>query len=146
MTDALFVSKSLMEKVMRVMLKKHAESLESVRHHGIHDVSLQMERRNTFAELIMPYLKGIDFAQEIEEFHQNHFPLLDYIDRTEVADAAEAMRVIQSSTTFSFTDAGYFSYLFLMLRKQSMSDTELPTSSSVQKVFIGREACHRSFA
>lgn len=183
MADALFVSKSLMEKVMSVMLKKHAESLESVRHHGIHDVSLQMERRNTFAELIMPYLKGIDFAQEIEEFHQNHFPLLDYIDRTEVANAAEAMRLIQSSTTFSFTDesvtmlflqmifiaychhhwqhvphetlvtklmsdvqdkaryavtttrvcellripaseSSYFSYLFLMLRKQSMSDTE----------------------
>lgn len=181
--DALFVSKSLIEKVMSVMLKKHVDDLESVRHHGIRIISVQLERRNAFAELIMPYLKGEDFVQEIEEFHANHFPLLDYIDRADVQAAVAAIRAIRASSAFSFTDesitmlflqsiyiaychhhwqhipatslvgslmadvrdagiyastsarlceilnipeaeANYFSYLFLMLRKQSMTDTE----------------------
>lgn len=183
MADALFVSKSLMEKVMGAMLKKYANEMESVRHHGIRVISSQLERRNAFVELVMPYLKGVDFHWEMEDFHKKHFPLLDYIDREDVEGAVQSVRVIRSSSGFSFTDesitmlflqmiyiaychrkwrhvpietlienlmtgvrdakiyeptavqicqllnipeaeSSYFSYLFLMLRKQSMSDTD----------------------
>lgn len=183
MADVLFVSKSLMEKVMSVMLKKYPDEIESVRHHGIRIISSQMERRNAFGELIMPYLKGVDFQKELESFHENHFPILDYVDREAVGDAVQAVQKIRSSRAFHFTDesiimlflqmiyivscyrnwehvmhetlvenmidgirdaeiyretaletcrilkipeteASYFSYLFLMLRKQSMSDTD----------------------
>ena len=183
MADALFVSKSLMEKVMSVMLKKYPDEIESVRHHGIRIISSQIERRNAFGEIIMPYLKGVDFRKEVENFHENHFPILDYINHDTVDAAIQAVHDIRSSHSFRFTDESivmlflqiiyiascyrnwkhvphetllehmmdgihdakiyreaalktchlcgipesetdYFSYLFLMLRKQSMSDTD----------------------
>lgn len=183
MADTLFVSKSLMEKVMGAALKKYEEELESVRHHGIRVVTTQMERRNHFVEIIMPYVHGVDFAKEIHAFHTNHFPLLNYINKQDVDRAIESVRVIRSAEHFSFTDesitqlflqmlyiqyvhrawafvppdtftAGivegtaeeqqylavaqevctclavpqeevrYFGYLFLILRKQAMSDTD----------------------
>lgn len=183
MADTLFVSKSLMEKVMGAALKKYEEEIESVRHHGIRIVTTQMERRNHFVEIIMPYVHGVDFAKEIHAFHTNHFPLLNYINKQDVDRAIEAVRVIRSAEHFSFTDesitqlflqmlyiqyvhrawtfvppdtftAGvvegtaeeqqylavaqevctrlavpqeevrYFGYLFLILRKQAMSDTD----------------------
>lgn len=183
MADTLFVSKSLMEKVMGAALKKYEEELESVRHHGIRVVTTQMERHNHFVEIIMPYVHGVDFAKEIHAFHTNHFPLLNYINKQDVDRAIESVRVIRSAEHFNFTDesitqlflqmlyiqyvhrawafvppdtftAGivegtaeeqqylavaqevctclavpqeevrYFGYLFLILRKQAMSDTD----------------------
>ena len=183
MADILFVSKSLMEKVMGATLKKYEDELESVRHHGIRVVTTQMERRNHFVEIIMPYVHGVDFAKEIHAFHSNHFPLLNYIDEQEVDRAIEAVHIIRSAEQFSFTDesitqlflqmlyiqyvhrcwhfvptdtftesavegtaeeqhylavaaevstclgvpqeeARYFGYLFLILRKQAMSDVD----------------------
>ena len=112
--DALFVSKSLMEKVMSIMLKKHPDEIESVRHYGIRVISSQLERRNSFAELIMPYLKGVDFEKELNDFHNNHFPLLDYIGKDDLQISIEAVRKICTNKSFTFTDES-ISMLFLQL-------------------------------
>ncbi|MDY3298453.1 BglG family transcription antiterminator [Selenomonas sp.] len=114
MADTLFVSKSLMEKVMGAALKKYEEELESVRHHGIRVVTTQMERRNHFVEIIMPYVHGVDFAKEIHAFHTNHFPLLNYINKQDVDRAIESVRVIRSAEHFSFTDES-ITQLFLQM-------------------------------
>lgn len=114
MADTLFVSKSLMEKVMGAALKKYEEEIESVRHHGIRIVTTQMERRNHFVEIIMPYVHGVDFAKEIHAFHTNHFPLLNYINKQDVDRAIEAVRVIRSAEHFSFTDES-ITQLFLQM-------------------------------
>ena len=112
--DALFVSKSLMEKVMSIMLKKRPDEIESVRHYGIRMVSSQLERRNSFAELIVPYMKGVDFKRELEDFHNNHFPLLDYIDDEDLQVSLTAIKMICANKTFAFTDES-ISMLFLQL-------------------------------
>lgn len=112
--DALFVSKSLMEKVMSLMIKKSPDEIESVRHYGIRIISSQLERRNSFAELIVPYMKGVDFKRELEDFHSNHFPLLDYIDKEDLQVSLKAIKMICENETFAFTDES-ISMLFLQL-------------------------------
>lgn len=183
MADALFVSKSLVEKVLRGMMKKYPDELDSARHHGIRNISSQLERRNSFVEIIMPYFSGLDFQQELADFHTNHFPIKDYITEQMCESAAEAIQWLQSCKTVTFTDesitqlflqmlyvqyvhanwrhvtvgslfvdmlkgaqdeklywqlaaavceklhlpaeeVGYFSYLFMVLRKQKLSNTD----------------------
>ena len=65
--DALFVSKSLVEKVMPILMKKYPEELQSVRHYGIRNVATQLEKRSRFAELMDSYVQGIDFSAELQQ-------------------------------------------------------------------------------
>ena len=104
MADALFISKSLLEKVMSILLQKYDDEIISMRRHGIRMTSTQFERRNLFAELLLPYFKGIDFKAETRLFHRDHFPLLDFVTEEEAARAAKAVGLLRAQRAFSFTD------------------------------------------
>lgn len=194
LADALYVSKSLVEKVMSVILKQYPDEIEGVRRHGIRNIAGRLERRSRMAQLLAPYISGLDFPGEMEAFHLNHFPILDYIDRQEVQRTVEAVKFLNGQRSFSFTDealanlmlqlsfaqschrrwqkvrhgslerdmledmpnvaeyrrmAGevckradlsaeeeqdYFSYLFLMLRKQAVSDADTVVQSMEEVV------------
>lgn len=112
--DKLFASKSLIEKIMSLLLKKYPDELQSARRHGIRNVSSQLERRNRFSEIVGTYIRGVDFRQEIKAFHENHFPLLDYAAMEDVDRAAEAVRLLRDNANFSFTDESLV-FLFLQL-------------------------------
>lgn len=70
--DTLFISKSLAEKVTSVLLKKYPDELISMRRHGIRNISSQLERRNRFSEIVMPYISGLNFVAEIKSFNSNY--------------------------------------------------------------------------
>lgn len=112
--DKLFASKSLIEKIMSLLLKKYPDELESVRRHGIRNISSQLERRNRFSEIIGVYVKGIDFKGEMRAFHENHFPLLDYLCMEDVEKAAAGVQRLRENKKFSFTDESMV-FLFLQL-------------------------------
>lgn len=112
--DKLFASKSLIEKIMSLLLKKYPDELQSVRRHGIRNVSSQLERRNRFSEIVGAYIRGVDFQKEIRAFHENHFPLLDYAELEDVDRAAEGVRLLRDNVSFSFTDESLV-FLFLQL-------------------------------
>ncbi|WP_298594589.1 PTS sugar transporter subunit IIA [uncultured Mitsuokella sp.] len=114
MADMLFVSKSLMEKIMSGVLKKYGNAMESVRHHGIRVCMPHIERRNAFVELVMPYCKGVDFRNELLDFHTNHFPLLQYVSTEDVARALKTIRKVRESESFGLTDES-ISQLFLQM-------------------------------
>lgn len=120
MADSLYISKSLVEKVMSVMLEKYPEEICSMRRHGIRNIASQLERRSRFANLLQPYVAGLDFGAEMQAFHTNHFPLMDYVKAEEVQRAAEAISYVRQLEDISFTDEAV-AQLFLQLVYAQMS-------------------------
>ena len=112
--DTLYVSKSLVEKIMTALLKKYPEELQSARHYGIKNVASQIEKRGRFVEIMESYLHGIDFEEEIKQFHIRHFPILQYFELQEIRKGIEAINYLRSIKTFSFTDEA-ICQLFLQL-------------------------------
>lgn len=102
--DTLYVSKSLIEKIMAALLKKYPEELQSVRHYGIRSTATQAERRSRFAEIMKPYIQGIDFNEELKQFHVRHFPILRYITSDDISKGTDALNYLQGISAFTFTD------------------------------------------
>lgn len=102
--DTLYVSKSLTEKIMPALLKKYPEELESIRHYGIRCIASPIEKRSRFVEIIEPYVQGIDFPEELKQFHLRHFPILHYITSHDIEKGMNALNYVQNISTFSLTD------------------------------------------
>ena len=73
--DILYVSKSLVEKQMAIIMKGFKNDIQALRHYGVRYNSSQIERRSYFVKLMSPYIKGIDFEKEMEEFDSVHLLL-----------------------------------------------------------------------
>ena len=129
--DRLYVSKSLVEKVMAALLKQYPEELQATRHYGIRNIASDMKKRSRFVELLEPYLQGIDFEEELRQFHNNHFPLLEYIQSEEIARAEDVIDYLQSVQSFSFTDES-IRQLFLHLLYIQL-EHRLPFATKVEK-------------
>lgn len=118
LADALFVSKSSIEKLMSGLLKKYPDELQSLRHYGIRCTLSQLERRSLFAKLLLLYFRGIDFKKELEQFHLLHFPLLKYFSQQDIAQSISMLTVMQETKNFSFTDESvcqlFLCFLFLV--------------------------------
>lgn len=102
--DKLYVSKSLIEKLMTSLFKKHPDDFQSLRHYGIRCTLPQLERRSVFVKLLLPYFCGIDFRKELEEFHTLHFPLLQYFTQKDFDTSIAMLEQVQKAESFSFTD------------------------------------------
>lgn len=102
--DALYVSKSFIEKLMTSLLKKQPDDFQSLRHYGIRCTLSQMERRSAFVKLLLPYFCGINFHQELEHFNTLHFPLLQYFTQKDFDTSMAMLEQAQSAESFSFTD------------------------------------------
>lgn len=112
--DKLYVSKSLVEKQMSVISKEYKDDIQSLRHYGVRYGASQIERRSLFVKLMKPYIKGIDFIYELEEFNELHFPILEYFSKEDIVRVKKSLEVIKNTTSFVFTDES-FSQLFLYL-------------------------------
>jgi len=119
MADALYVSKSLMEKVVAALLKKYPEELHSVRHYGIRSIGSQLEKRSRFVEIMEPYVKGIDFMDELKRFNTNHFPILQYIELEEIFRGTDVIKYLQKIKDFSFTDEAVCQFFLHVVYMQS---------------------------
>ena len=82
--DNLFVSKSLIEKQMVALLKKYSAELQSVRHCGVRYISSLMERGQLFVKLVETYICGLDFKVELNQFHENHFSIMNYFNNDQI--------------------------------------------------------------
>ena len=124
--DKLYVSKSLIEKQMSLILKEYKDDIQALRHYGVRYSASQIERRSLFVRLMSPYIKGLDFEREMEEFDEVHFPILNYFSREDITTVKNSLEVIQQTSSFVFTDESFnqlFLYLLFIVRlyKDSMS-------------------------
>ena len=114
--DALFVSKSLVEKQTTRILKEFGSKLESIRHNGIRFNGSEAERREYFSSMINQYLTGESYVEDMRRFHKLHFPILDYITESDIEDVMRVIDFIQKIAPFSFTDKSVnllFSYMII---------------------------------
>lgn len=102
--DKLYVSKSLAEKIMASLLKKYPDELESVRHYGIRNIASAIQKRSRFAEILKPYMRGIDFEKELKEFNVRHFPILRYITLDDIITGQTVLDYVKNDLSGAFTD------------------------------------------
>ena len=117
--DILYVSKSLVEKQMAIIMKGFKNDIQALRHYGVRYNSSQIERRSCFVKLMSPYIKGIDFEKEMEEFDSVHFPILKYFSKEDILTVKNSLEVIKNTTNFVFTDESFkqlFLYLLFIVR------------------------------
>ena len=71
--DKLYVSKSLVEKQIPLLLKKYKDKIQSLRHYGYRFNGSEVDRRSIFVKLISPYLQGLNFKDGIANFNESTF-------------------------------------------------------------------------
>lgn len=118
LADSLFVSKSLLEKVMAVVLKKYEDVLETARRHGIFCIGTAMERRGYFVSLVAPYIRGIGLSEGVQKFSDLHFSLCDFLQEEEIKKAEQAAQLAQEATNYVFTDESHAKLFLEMLFAQ----------------------------
>ena len=126
--DELYVSKSLIEKQIAILLKKHGDYLQSVRHYGIKYASSYAERAQLFVKLIQPYIYGVDFIEEVKQFHETHFSIMDYFTHDQVKKSIKTIEFIQYMDSFSFTDESIKQLFLYMLFFINYNEQEKHTS------------------
>lgn len=112
--DFLFVSKSSAEKRVALVLKSRPEEIGSIRHHGIRYTGAQDKRRLAFVDMLLPYLNGVDYYEELSLFHQLHFPLLSYIKEEHIEKAADVIDRLTLDRGIQFNDTS-LNEIFLTL-------------------------------
>lgn len=102
--EVTFVSQSKINKLIPKLIKKHNPIIQSLRHYGIHCTLSEHERREYFTKLVFEYFVGICFEEDLKEFHNRHFPILDYMDSHTIGEVKRAVDAIKQDTTLIFTD------------------------------------------
>lgn len=134
--DRLYMSKSYTVKVVQKLLETRSD-VESLRHYGIRYSGDTVSRRQIFAELLMPYLYGINFEAEIRQFSDLHYPLMHFISEESLDNAAAVISMLQTDKELSFTDVSV-KQLFLQLlyilneREGSQQDVDAITKTFVE--------------
>ena len=117
--DKLFVSKSLIEKQLVSILKEYKDDIQSIRHYGIRYSSSKLDRMSLFVKLVIPYMKGIDFFEEVNRFDNLHFNMRDYFEVQEIDICILIIDYIKEINIFTFTDESIkqlFLYLLFLLK------------------------------
>lgn len=117
--DKLFVSKSLIEKQLVSILKEYKDDIQSIRHYGIRYSSSKLDRMSLFVKLVLPYMKGIDFFEEVNRFDNLHFNMRDYFKVREIDICILIIDYIKEINIFTFTDESIkqlFLYLLFLLK------------------------------
>lgn len=128
--DVLYVSKSLVEKQTTQMLKEYGVKLESIRHNGIRFQASEAERREYFVTMLSPYLSGNSYLEDMQKFHNQHFPILHYFEEETVVKMEEILDFIQKVAPFSLTDESRNLLFAYSLIQQYSIENELGTIES----------------
>jgi transcriptional antiterminator len=136
--DKLFVSKSLVEKQMSSILKNYKEDIQSIRHYGIrYSSSSKLERMSLFVKLLLPYVKGIDFSEEVNRFNNLHFNIADYFIVGETDICISVIDYIKEINLFTFTDESIkqlFLYLLFLLKDIREQNTHKENKSFIDLI------------
>lgn len=136
--DKLFVSKSLVEKQMSSILKNYKEDIQSIRHYGIrYSSSSKLERMSLFVKLLLPYVKGIDFSEEVNRFNNLHFNMTDYFVVEEIDICISVIDYIKEINLFTFTDESIkqlFLYLLFLLKDIREQNTHKENKSFIDLI------------
>lgn len=122
--DKLYVSKSLVEKQIPLLLKKYKDRIQSLRHYGYRFNGSEVDRRSIFVKLISPYLQGLNFKDGIANFNDLHFSIFDYFDEDIMDKAMKVIDIIKDNSIFSLTDEStkqFFIYLIFVLRSTKIN-------------------------
>lgn len=127
--DQLLVSKSYAEKQLSAIMKKYPDDIQSQRHYGIRYAGSQDKRRALFVRILFPYLFGEDYEAALRQFHELHFPILDYFTEDQMGRAKEALRLFRQMQWFRFTDESMqqlFLYVLFLARQRDSGNPEKP--------------------
>ena len=127
--DQLLVSKSYAEKQLSAIMKKYPDEIQSQRHYGIRYAGPQDKRRAIFVRILFPYLYGEDYEAALRQFHELHFPILDYFTGDQLHRATEALGQFQKIRWFRFTDESMqqiFLYMLFLARHKDSKSPEKP--------------------
>lgn len=125
--DALFISKSSVEKLMPVLMNKQKNKIQSVRHYGIRYAGSEIERCLLFTKLLEPYLTGVDFLEELKNFHQLHFPIFLYFSEEQIKKAVEFLEEIAQIGKIYLTDEALrqiFLQIIFLIRNNEEKEKE----------------------
>lgn len=104
--------------------------LESIRHNGIRFQASEAERREYFVTMLSPYLNGNSYLQDMQKFHNQHFPILHYFEEETVVKMEEILDFIQKVAPFSLTDESRNLLFSYSLIQQYSIENELGTIES----------------
>lgn len=127
--DKLLVSKSYAEKQLASIMKKYPDDVQSQRHYGIRYAASQDKRRELFVKIMFPYLFGENYEAALRQFHQVHFPILDYFTLDQIERAQNALDKIGKMEWFRFTDESMqqiFLYILFLARHEDSDNSEKP--------------------
>lgn len=102
--DKLFVSKSYAEKKISTLLQKYKQEIQSQRHYGICYKATFQQRIQRIVSILFPYMVGNDFKVAFRQFHELHFPILNYFTEQELDKAVKAINDIAEMKWMEFTD------------------------------------------
>ncbi|WP_159033344.1 BglG family transcription antiterminator [Ethanoligenens harbinense] len=123
--DELYVSKSLVEKQMKDLLKTYSSEVKSLRHYGFRYIASQFKRREIFVMLVSPYVQGLDFEESLENFNNIHFPIMRYFTHGDIEKALKIVAYIQQLKNLLFTDKAIgqmFLYQLIVTRNRRLSE------------------------
>jgi len=129
--DQLLVSKSYAEKQLSAIMKKYPDDIQSQRHYGIRYAGPQDKRRALFVKILFPYLYGEDYEAALRQFHELHFPILDYFTKDQMRRAKEALQMFGHLEWFRFTDESLqqiFLYVLCLARHADSDNPERPNN------------------
>ncbi|MCD8020478.1 MAG: PRD domain-containing protein [Clostridiales bacterium] len=125
--DRLLVSKSYAEKQLSLIIRKYSGDIQAQRHYGVRYVAPQLKRRDTFVKIMFPYLFGEDYGFALRQFHQLHFPILDYFSEDQILYARRASRRILEMKWFRITDESVqivFLYILFLIHSNDVGYRE----------------------
>lgn len=131
--DALLVSKSYAEKHLAELLKKYPEDIQSQRHYGIRFSASQNRRRELFVNILFPYIFGEDYSVALRQFHQLHFPILNYFTDDQLERAEEVVNCFRNLEWFRLTDESMqqiYLYVLFLARQADIGNSHNPVNES----------------
>jgi transcriptional antiterminator/mannitol/fructose-specific phosphotransferase system IIA component len=97
--DALYVSKSSVEKKISMLRRTKACHICSERHKGLLYSGSEFERQTQFVRILMPYVVGINYLEDVSLLDRQIFPILNYVSLKEVSRAETFVSEILSDET-----------------------------------------------
>lgn len=136
--DALYLSRSKIDKELPALLKEYPQEIRSRRHYGLSWCGTWSQRFRCFVQLLEPYMQGMEFPASLRKFNDIHFPIFRYITEEQMRTAQKVLEAVGQNELFTLTDASQrqlFLHLLLLQRMQTAPADALPALPDVPEFF-----------
>lgn len=149
LADALFMSRSSVEKRLARLVRDQILPIEAVRRRGVRFAGDESQRRRVIVGVLMPFVSGPDWEESVRRFDGRHFPLLGSFSAQDVHLAADFVRALPEAGEVTYADeslANLFCYLLAVLWGLSsgggtIADDEVPDQPEGVVGETDRRAC-----